>query len=133
MAAHWLSAVGAAVCLGVAVIVVWVLRRLQAAAFPYTGSLRPHKITARLKTTGPVELPDYAATGVPLSELAEAAARRRRGGRSRIEVKTPEEIRRMRLVCTLGREVLDATAAAVRVGITTDEIDKVPQHTGRKQ
>lgn len=31
----------------------------------------------------------------------------------------------MRVACKLGREVLDAGAAAVEVGVTTDEIDRV--------
>ena len=29
------------------------------------------------------------------------------------------------MACKLGREVLDAAAAAVEVGVTTDEIDRV--------
>ena len=121
--AQWLGAVTACVCIGVALLVVW-LRRLTD-AFAHTGSLRPQKITARRAVHDTIELPDYAMTGVPLSELADAAARQRRGGRSRIEVKTAEDIRKMRLVCKLGREVLDTAAAAVGVGVTTDEIDKV--------
>ena len=33
-----------------------------------------------------------------------------------------EEIEKMRKICRISREVLDIGAAAVRVGITTDEI-----------
>ncbi|KAF8681484.1 Methionine aminopeptidase [Rhizoctonia solani] len=42
-----------------------------------------------------------------------------------IKILTPEEQESMRTVCRLAREVLDIAAAAVRPGITTDEIDAI--------
>jgi len=42
-----------------------------------------------------------------------------------IEVKTRDEIEAMRVVCKLSREVLDIAGRAIKVGITTDEIDRV--------
>jgi methionyl aminopeptidase len=36
-----------------------------------------------------------------------------------------KEIEAMRTVCRLSREVLDVAAAAVRPGITTDQIDEI--------
>jgi methionyl aminopeptidase len=54
---------------------------------------------------------------VPTSEL------RQRG--APIKVLTAAEIDKMRTVCRLGREVLNAGAAAIRPGVTTDEIDRV--------
>ena len=42
-----------------------------------------------------------------------------------IKILTPEEQESMRTVCKLSREVLDIAAAAVRPGITTDEIDAI--------
>ncbi|KAJ3340310.1 Methionine aminopeptidase 1 [Gonapodya sp. JEL0774] len=67
--------------------------------------------------------------GIPTSEIALRETRV-------VEALKPEEIERMREVCkvksphtklsrTLGREVLDLGAAAVRPGITTDEIDRI--------
>ena len=38
---------------------------------------------------------------------------------------TDEEIEGMRVACKLGREVLDAAASAVDVGVTTDELDRI--------
>lgn len=40
-----------------------------------------------------------------------------------VEVKTPKEIELMRAAGRVAREVLDIAGQAVRVGITTDEID----------
>lgn len=42
-----------------------------------------------------------------------------------IEVKTPEEIEKMKIAGRVAREVLDIAGRAVRVGITTDEIDEI--------
>jgi methionyl aminopeptidase len=42
-----------------------------------------------------------------------------------VEVKTPEEIEKMRAAGRVAREVLDIAGRAVRVGITTDEIDSL--------
>lgn len=42
-----------------------------------------------------------------------------------VEVKTHEEIEKMRAAGRVAREVLDIAGRAVRVGITTDEIDSL--------
>ncbi|CAE6455575.1 unnamed protein product [Rhizoctonia solani] len=42
-----------------------------------------------------------------------------------IKILTPEEQESMRTVCRLSREILDIAAAAIRPGITTDEIDAI--------
>ena len=39
--------------------------------------------------------------------------------------RTPKEIEGMRVVCRMGREILDAAHAAIRPGATTDDIDRV--------
>ena len=39
--------------------------------------------------------------------------------------RTPKEIEGMRIVCRMGREILDAAHAAIRPGVTTDDIDRV--------
>lgn len=44
---------------------------------------------------------------------------------SGIEYKTPHDIQGVREACRVGREVLDAAGSMVRVGITTEEINKV--------
>lgn len=56
--------------------------------------------------------PDYAVSGTP--------------GRKKVQlIKTSEEIERMRKAGQVAREVLSTVLAAVRVGITTDELDAI--------
>ena len=62
-----------------------------------------------------IKKPDYAEDGLPRSEVA---AR----GSTAIDVLTKEEQDKMRRVCRIGREVLDAAGRAVKVGVTTDEL-----------
>ena len=61
--------------------------------------------------------PDYAGDGIP---------KKGKGGALLpwiIEVKSPEEIEKMRAAGKLARDVLDMAGRAVKVGISTDEID----------
>lgn len=46
-------------------------------------------------------------------------------GRNKIRILTQKEQDGMRKVCRLGREVLDIAARAIKVGVTTDEIDRI--------
>ncbi|RKP14121.1 peptidase M24, structural domain-containing protein [Piptocephalis cylindrospora] len=87
--------------------------------FEYTGSLRPKYPLGERRALPPtIARPDYADTGFPLSEAKEKASRS-------ILVMKPDEIEAMRKVGRLAREVLDIGARAIRVGITTDEIDRI--------
>ncbi|GME85094.1 unnamed protein product [Ambrosiozyma monospora] len=87
--------------------------------FPYAGELRPaYPLTPRKEVPAKVKLPDYAQTGEPISEIKNDRT-------NKIRVLTADEIKKMRIVCELGREVLDAGAAAVKPGVTTEEIDKI--------
>jgi methionyl aminopeptidase len=67
-----------------------------------------------------IQKPDYAndPQGLPRSEMAIR-------GSSKIKVLSPEEIEKMKTVCRLAREVLEEGAKAIKVGVTTDEIDRV--------
>jgi len=56
--------------------------------------------------------PDYVETGTPVRSTESA-------------VKTPEVIARMRAAGKIARDVLAETGAAVAVGVTTDELDRV--------
>lgn len=62
--------------------------------------------------------PDYAKDPEGRSECEE-------NEQPGIEVKTPEEIKKMREACRIGREILDIASSHLKVGVTTDEIDKV--------
>ncbi|KAI0637058.1 methionine aminopeptidase [Trametes polyzona] len=86
--------------------------------FKFTGSLRPvYPLSPRRVVPDHIPRPDYAEDGIPTSE------NRRAGQPPRIL--TPEEQEKMRTACRLAREVLDIAGAAVRPGITTDELDAI--------
>lgn len=46
-------------------------------------------------------------------------------GSTKIQTLNEEEIEKMRVVCRIGREVLEEGAKAVAVGVTTDELDRI--------
>jgi hypothetical protein len=98
--------------------------------FPYAGTVRPGRqlpqrtvVPGQDQVPSTLLLPDYAETGTP----------RRKGNSFQImpwmiEVKTPEEIERMRQSGALARKILDYGGRQVRPGITTDEIDTLVHH-----
>jgi len=61
--------------------------------------------------------PSYAADGVP-KERPPMFGRQ-------IDVKSADDIARMRVSCLMAREVLDLAVRAVRPGVTTDELDRL--------
>jgi methionyl aminopeptidase len=63
--------------------------------------------------------PDYADDGIPRSEYSMGQSLRQ------IKILDEKGIEGMRKVCRLAREVLDLAAAALKPGITTDEIDEL--------
>ncbi|KAI8086116.1 methionine aminopeptidase 1 [Halteromyces radiatus] len=86
--------------------------------YSYTGDLRAvYPLSATRQVPEGIQRPDYAETSIPVSE------ERARG--DAIKVLSPKEIEGMRAVCKIAREVLDIGAAAIRPGITTDEIDRI--------
>lgn len=84
----------------------------------YTGPLRAGYVSPQMTVPDHVKKPDYATTGEPIGEYVEKR-------RNTIHVYTPQEIERVRRSCQIAREVMDICANALRVGITTDEIDKI--------
>ncbi|KAI9490854.1 peptidase M24, structural domain-containing protein [Zychaea mexicana] len=86
--------------------------------FGYTGKLRPvYPLSPRRQIPEHIERPEYAETGIPKTEFTPI--------RNKIRVLSPEEIQATREACRITREVLETAAAAVRVGVTTDEIDRI--------
>ncbi|KAE9460030.1 hypothetical protein C3L33_08100, partial [Rhododendron williamsianum] len=82
------------------------------------GLLRPYHISRRRAVPAHTDQPDWAMDGIPKIEPNSDF-------QHVVEIKTPELIDRMREVCRISREVLDAAARVVRPGVTTDEIDDV--------
>ncbi|KAI8136989.1 methionine aminopeptidase 1 [Fennellomyces sp. T-0311] len=86
--------------------------------FGYTGKLRAvYPLSPRRVVPEHIPRPEYAEIGIPKTELTPI--------RNKIRVLSPEEIEGCRQACRITREVLGIAAAAVRVGITTDEIDRI--------
>jgi methionyl aminopeptidase len=86
--------------------------------FDYTGSLRPkYPLSPKRDVPERIPLPDHVKDGKPYGEIRTA------GQPPRILNKDEQEI--MRRVCRLGREVLEIAAAAVKPGVTTDDIDEI--------
>ncbi|KAF3936546.1 hypothetical protein ABW19_dt0201678 [Dactylella cylindrospora] len=87
--------------------------------YPYTGAIRPvYPLSPYRSVPKHIQRPDYAEDGYPKSEYTFGRA-------NKIQILNAKEIEKMRTVCRLGREILDTAAAAVRPGITTDEIDEI--------
>jgi methionyl aminopeptidase len=80
--------------------------------------LKQYPISTKRVVPAEIEKPDWAIDGTPKvepnSDLQHV-----------VEIKTPEQIQRMRETCKIAREVLDAAARVIHPGVTTDEIDRV--------
>ena len=82
-------------------------KRCHKATLLHAGTVGPER-------TVPEEIarPDYAATGTPVRATEPM-------------VKSPDVVERMRVAGRIARDVLRETGAAVAVGVTTDELDRV--------
>ena len=74
--------------------------------------MRPGSVTPMRKVPDHIPRPDYAETGRP-------------GSSRQSVIKTPEQIDRMRSTCRAARKILETVLAAVRPGITTEELDAI--------
>ncbi|RKO88897.1 peptidase M24, structural domain-containing protein [Blyttiomyces helicus] len=87
--------------------------------YSYTGGLRPvYPLSPKRPVPIHIGRPDYAEDGRPYSEMTVR-------GSTKIEVLSSEDIEKMRISCRIAREVLNEGAKAAKVGVTTDEIDRV--------
>jgi methionyl aminopeptidase len=96
-----------------------------AKSYNFTGDLRPALLSPRRLVTNPRVLPpDYATHPGGVSD----SEQRDRASNNNIRVYGPDELEgecNLRYACAMGREVLDEGGKALRVGVTTDEIDRV--------
>ncbi|KAH7099243.1 methionine aminopeptidase [Auriculariales sp. MPI-PUGE-AT-0066] len=87
-------------------------------SFRFTGELRPHyPLSPRRAIPAHIPKPDWFEDGMPKSERGRAGQVMRQLSGS--------EIDKMKVVCKMSRDILDITAAAIRPGITTDELDLI--------
>ncbi|EKX31306.1 hypothetical protein GUITHDRAFT_156633 [Guillardia theta CCMP2712] len=84
-------------------------------SFKYTGTQRPSRLSPPRQIPDNIMKPDYAEDGTPKA--------RQLGMPWDIPVNSPEDIEGVRAASRAAREVLDIAGAAVKPGMTTDEID----------
>jgi len=89
--------------------------------YRFTGDLRPCMQSPRRIVKAGIVKPDYAQhpNGVSFSEQSDRASN------TSIRIYNETELEGIRHACRMGREVLDEGSKALRVGVTTDEIDRV--------
>lgn len=95
-----------------------------AQSFSFSGRLRPALYSPKRTVPPSIKVPDYATHPAGVSE----SERRDKLNHNNIRVYTSKELDAeygLRHACKMGREVLDAAGKALRVGVTTDEIDRV--------
>jgi hypothetical protein len=87
-------------------------------SFPYAGEVRPGRVSPQqVVLDQQIVKPDYWETGVPKSSGSLLPWM--------VEIKTADEIVKMRAAGKLARQVLDLAGRAVAAGVTTDEIDRI--------
>ena len=87
--------------------------------FPYAGTIRPGKQSPQKKVADKKILkPDYAETGIPQRVDKPMFP-------WMVEVKSAQDIEKMRAAGSLARDILDLAGRAVEVGVATDEIDNL--------
>jgi methionyl aminopeptidase len=95
------------------------LRDVRTIKFPYAGDVRPGQQSPQHQVLdATITKPDYADTGIPSRASKPLLP-------WIVEVKTAEQVLKMRASGKLGREILDLAGRQVKVGVTTDQIDKV--------
>uniref|UniRef100_A0A7S3YZI5 Methionine aminopeptidase n=1 Tax=Lotharella globosa TaxID=91324 RepID=A0A7S3YZI5_9EUKA len=83
--------------------------------FRYTGSLKPGQQSPRRRVDDGIAVPEYHKSGTPSNNGIAPW--------DKIEVKSAEDIKKMRAAGKIAREILDAAGRMVKPGVTTDSID----------
>ena len=85
--------------------------------YPFTGSLRPlYPLSEKRVIPKSIPHPEWSESGIPNYPYVK---------RNNVQILDEKGIAAMKKVCRLSREVLDAAAAAIKPGVTTDDIDEV--------
>lgn len=93
---------------------------VERSIFQFTGTMRPGLITPMRSVPKTIQRPDYAnhPQGVPESEELQSNS-------NKIPRWKGEQLAGVRHASAISREVLDIGVAAVRQGVTGDEIDRI--------
>lgn len=85
--------------------------------YPFTGALRPvYPLSPRREVPKHIPHPVWHADGNPRYSFSK---------RNHIEILDEKAQQAMKKSCQLAREVLDTVGAAVKPGITTDQLDEI--------
>jgi methionyl aminopeptidase len=85
--------------------------------YPFTGPLRPvYPLSEKRMIPKSIPHPEWSQSGIPNYPYVK---------RNNITILDEKGIAAMRKVCRLSREVLDIAAAAIKPGVTTDQIDEI--------
>lgn len=84
--------------------------------FAFRGPLRPACVTEQRVTPKNVPKPDYWATGQPVSEDTWRS-------NHQIEIKTADDLVKLRRAANLARRCLDLGASMIKPGVTAEEVD----------
>ena len=85
--------------------------------YPFTGPLRPvYPLSEKREIPKSITHPEWSQDGNPRYSYIK---------KNNVQILDAKGIEGMRKVCRLSREVLDAAAAAIKPGVTTDYIDEV--------
>jgi methionyl aminopeptidase len=85
--------------------------------YPFTGPLRPvYPLSPKREVPKHIPHPVWWADGNPRYSFAK---------RNHIDILDEKAQNAMRKACKLGREVLDTVGAAVKPGVTTDQLDEI--------
>mmetsp|Transcript_17957 Transcript_17957/g.50260 ORF Transcript_17957/g.50260 Transcript_17957/m.50260 type:complete len:372 (-) Transcript_17957:191-1306(-) len=87
-------------------------------SFNWTGELRPYRIGPKREVPEHIPRLDYVFDGIPYLERASKQ-------QNHVPIRPAKDIEGLRKVCRIAREILDCAHAAIRPGITTDEIDRI--------
>ncbi|GIY59643.1 methionine aminopeptidase 1 [Caerostris extrusa] len=96
--------------------------------YEFTGKLRPFPVTPKREVPATIMRPDYADHPQGISECETTLK-----GSTSIKILDAEEIEGVKLASKLAREVLNAAAKAVAVGVTTDELDRIVHEASIKR
>ncbi|XBW36369.1 hypothetical protein QEN19_001948 [Hanseniaspora menglaensis] len=91
---------------------------------PFEKFAYPGKLRASYPLTPKRTIPEHI-TKTEWADNGDAPEEQMNDRLSSIPVYTKQEIKKIRKACVFGREILDIAGAAVKPGITTDEIDAI--------
>ncbi|KAF8821812.1 methionine aminopeptidase [Cardiosporidium cionae] len=93
--------------------------------FKYTGSLKKGRVSPLKRITDGILRPPYVSLGPAYLRIKEKKDALVQSTPAAISIKSKEEIENMREAGRLARKILDAVSQSIKVGVSTDMLDKL--------